>query len=65
MSIDINEPCAAGDDTSGEVVLNENRPLLSAQQDSIRNGDSYFYIQANQFNGTYTKSGIIEMWEPE
>jgi hypothetical protein len=62
-SIEINVPCAAGVDTNGDILLKSN--LLSAQQDSIRNGDSYFYIQANQFNGTYTKSGIIEMWEPE
>lgn len=63
QSIEINVPCAANTETSGDVVLKSN--LLVAQQDFIRNGDSYFYIQANQFNGIYTKSGIIEIWEPE
>ena len=62
-SIEVVVPCAAGSDASGDIVLRTN--LLSAQQDFIRNGDTNFYIQAAQFNGTYTKSGIIEIWEPE
>lgn len=47
----------------GEVIIASN--LLVAQQDFIRNGDSFVTITANRPNAPYQYTGIVQMWDPE
>lgn len=46
-----------------EVIIASN--LLVAQQDFIRNGDSFVTITANLPNAPYRYVGIVQMWDPE
>ena len=61
--ININESIPAESSRNGDVVIATN--LLSAQQDFIRNGDSYVQISANRPNAPYFYSDIVQVWEPE
>ena len=61
--ININESIPAESSRNGDVVIATN--LLSAQQDFIRNGDSYVQINANRPNAPYVYSDIVQVWEPD
>jgi hypothetical protein len=61
--ININESIPAESSRNGDVVIATN--LLSAQQDFIRNGDSYVQINANRPNAPYFYSDIVQVWEPD
>lgn len=61
--ININESIPAESSRNGDVVIATN--LLSAQQDFIRNGDSYVQINANRPNAPYVYTDIVQVWEPE
>ena len=62
-SINVNESIPAESSRNGDAVIATN--LLSAQQDFIRNGDSYVQISANRPNAPYFYSDIVQVWEPE
>ena len=61
--INVNETIPAESSRNGDAVIATN--LLSAQQDFIRNGDSYVQINANRPNAPYFYSDIVQVWEPE
>lgn len=61
--ININESIPAESSRNGDVVIATN--LLSAQQDFIRNGDSYVQINANRPNAPYVYTDIVQVWEPD
>ena len=61
--ININESIPAESSRNGDIVIATN--LLSAQQDFIRNGDSYVQINANRPNAPYVYTDIVQVWEPE
>ena len=61
--IRVNVSVPAGQEVSNTIVVASN--LLVAQQDMIRNGDTKVYIRAHQYNGTYTYSDIVQIWEHE
>lgn len=63
QTISVSVNCPANQTTEGDIVIKSD--LLSAQQDFIRNGDTYYQIRAHRYNSEYFKTGIIEMWEPE
>lgn len=61
--INISESIPAESSRNGDVVIATN--LLSAQQDFIRNGDSYVQINANRPNAPYVYTDIVQVWEPD
>lgn len=61
--ININESIPAESYRNGDVVIATN--LLSAQQDFIRNGDSYVQINAARPNAPYVYTDIVQVWEPD
>ena len=61
--ININESIPAESSRNGDVVIATN--LLSAQQDFIRNGDSYVQINANRPNAPYVYTDIVQVWNPD
>ena len=61
--IQVNVSVPAGQEVSNTIVVASN--LLVAQQDMIRNGDTKVYIRAHQYNGTYTYSDIVQIWQHE
>lgn len=60
--INVSESIPAETSRNGDVVIATN--LLSAQQDFIRNGDSYVQINANRPNAPYVYTDIVQVWEP-
>jgi hypothetical protein len=61
--VNLNESIPAESSRQGEVIIASN--LLVAQQDFIRNGDSFVTITANRPNAPYQYTGIVQMWDPE
>lgn len=61
--VNVNESIPAESSRQGEVIIASN--LLVAQQDFIRNGDSFVTITANRPNAPYQYTGIVQMWDPE
>lgn len=59
--INISESIPAESHRTGDVVIAQN--LLYAQQDFIRNGDSYVQIYAAKPNAEYFYSDIVQVWE--
>lgn len=61
--INVSESIPAESSQTGDVLIASN--LLAAQQEFIRNGDSYVQVNINRPNAPYFYSGIIQIWESE
>lgn len=61
--VNVNESIPAESSRQGDVIIASN--LLVAQQDFIRNYDSFVTITANRPNAPYQYTGIVLMWDPE
>ena len=59
--INVSESIPAESSRTGDVVIATN--LLSAQQDFIRNGDSYVQINAARPNAPYVYTDIVQIWD--
>ena len=59
--INVSESIPAETSRTGDVVIATN--LLSAQQDFIRNGDSFVQINANRPNAPYVYTDIVQIWD--
>ena len=60
-AINVSEAIPANSGVTRDVVIATN--LLSAQQDFIRNGDSYVQINANRPNAPYVYTDIVQIWD--
>lgn len=59
--INVSESIPAETSRTGDLVIATN--LLSAQQDFIRNGDSFVQINANRPNAPYVYTDIVQIWD--